>query len=77
MSKDTGFNKPDFFKDMTLIEVKEIEGDPNVYLIYKSTDPTNPRMIMLKQRHSNRQEFDNYDAADAVINFVKKGEAYE
>jgi hypothetical protein len=77
MSKDTGFNKPDFFKDMTLIEVKEIEGDPNVYLIYKSIDPTNLRMIMLKQRHVNQQEFDNYDAADAVINFVKKGEAYE
>lgn len=73
MSKDTGFNKHDSFKDMKLIEVKEIEGDPNVYLIYKSKDPTNPKLIMLKQRYANQQEFDNYDAADAVINFAKKG----
>ena len=75
MSKDTGFNKSNFLKDMTLIEVKEIDSDPNIYLIYKSTEPENHRIVMVKQRYANQQEFDNYDAADAVINFVKKGDA--
>jgi len=73
MSKDTGFNKPDFFKDMSLIEIKEVDSDPNIYLIYKSKDPNNARMLILKQRHSNQQEFDNFDLANAVINYAKKG----
>lgn len=77
MSKGTGFNKPDAFSDMKLIEIQEIENDPNVYLVYKSKDPNNSKMMILKQRHSNQQDFDDYNAANAVIDFAKKGNLNE
>ena len=73
MSEDIGFNEPDAFSDMKLIEIKEVDNDPNIYLIYKSKDPNNARLRILKQRHSNQQEFDNFDLANAVINYAKKG----